>query len=336
VKTKSTSTAKPTYPGLAIDVDCELQPDVARERDEVHRDGVEWQGQYAEVHDSYRALGDGANDATLGDIKGSGRKLAALLVALVSSLVALRWRRFGLLPRIIPDMQRHVHKLAAEYEQAVQDAMDKAGQDALHGMPAGDSEAGRFQLRRIVEQELPCLAAKGRLAQAQSQLDSLRAAAVTPPNSKYCVISRPPTGNDLVDMILDRTAPPIPRPVYSSAFQQIREQNGLGAAELMPEHVETIQAIVDEMGIPVGGTGYRIKFRALRQSLVKKIGPLLERLPATADRNKCLADLRDYQVSDASVGSNERHVAGTVSPTDEPQFRAERKTYYPDQPPVIV
>jgi hypothetical protein len=284
--------AVPQTAGLAILWKFPLSPETAADVEAYHRDGIGWEQGDDELQASRVALVEGATDATLGDLIEHGREQEKIRRQLESVLVELRWRRFYLLPQLLPDAERAVADAKAGFEQVeaarMQEWIDRG---ALQGLPGGDTDTGRHQLRyKLNQNDLDVIAAKGRLNSAEGELESLRAVMLNAPRASQCKVEWEPTGNSLVESILSHVAEPTAEVALSFEAEPIRALVGLQGAPLLPEHVDTLHRIVETMGIPKGGTGFVTKMRGLPRHLAERVIPLLEKLPATHARNQAVRE----------------------------------------------
>jgi hypothetical protein len=290
---KAKRDAKPTDPSLLIDCEgVELSAENATAVDEYHRDCVEWEQQRDNLLAGRQALADGATEATLGDILEHGGEFETWKRNLEKERAALGWEKMDLLARLIPDFERAAANAKAELEKTEQEQCEKFA-DALLGMRAGDTPAGRIQLLHRVRKELPVMAAEGRRNQADVRLAAIKHNAFIPPTKKQCKIEWPLTSNAVFETLMGHVSPVIDEG-YSEAELAVLELTGLKNAPLLDETKKTVRAVVAALRIPAGGTGWVIKFRNLNQAVAAQIGPLLERLPATVARNAALTDLQNY------------------------------------------
>jgi hypothetical protein len=299
--------AMPQTPGLAIHCQIALSPETGPIVDEFHRECCEWEDRVIDLQGRRHALAKAAMTLTLEEIIVEGRKLDHDRQQLQNELVALRWERVDILPLLLPIARQAAIDAKTAYEATVEDEFQRfAAAGALDAMPGGQSPAGQHQLRHRVKQELCCLTAQGELNRAEAFLESMTNTGLVAPSAKQCRIEWESTGNSLVESILAQTAEAAAETGVSFEAMPIREAVGLQGAPLLPEHVDTLERIVSVLGIPKGGTGYVIKFRCLRPDLAQRIVPLVEKLPATAQRNNALRDLancaaKEYRTDGAAT-----------------------------------
>jgi hypothetical protein len=233
----------------------------------------------------------------------------------------LRWERFGLLPKLVPDAEAALADATAELEKVLAVKTDEyAASGVLDAIPGGNTELGRQHLRRkLLSDNLDVLAKKGRLNVAEGALASLRARVQVPPLMRDCVIVWAATENQLVEKILWQAAPPTDLWLnVSTAASPICTLVGLANAPLLREHVTLIEAIKKALQIPTGGSGYAVKFRGLAPRVAEQCKSLLQQLPATAGRNAALDDLRNFPKHADERDSSPREVPRTVYPDSRP------------------
>jgi len=185
----------PEWKGLRIDVKCELSAENAAAVDAFHADGSAFDRKVAALFGEREKLLAGAMDSTLRSLISDAARLNDTRRGLEDELTALRWRRFELLPRLLPEFSAEVTAAEAAYQKTIAEEtarFENAGA-GLDAMPAAHKhhEAAKRQLRQRVMQEVPCLAAFGRLNVARAQLEGATGQRHSVPSDRSCRIEWP-------------------------------------------------------------------------------------------------------------------------------------------------
>jgi hypothetical protein len=194
-KTSDQSKRLPKCNGLALDVHCQLADETAAAVDAYHADCCTFERKVSELFGKREKLLAGALDETLRNVIAGGAALNDARRKLEERLTGLRWQRFELLPKLLPEFEKELRASEAAHEKAIADQIAdfEAAGVGLAAMPAGNKHslaAGR-QLRHRAMQEVPCLAAFGRLNFAKCQLQGLQAQRHTVPSFDVCQIAWP-------------------------------------------------------------------------------------------------------------------------------------------------
>jgi hypothetical protein len=288
--------AVPQTRGLAVPWPIPYSPKTAAEVGAYHRDAVEWEERESDLKERHKAFAKDWLHLLGGDCVAAGRELDRLRHQLHKASKDLHWRRFHLLRRLRPDAEMARANAAAEFESVVAGKMqDAIARGALHGLPGGDTDKGRHQLRhKLLANDLDVIAAKGRLNAAEEMLRAVEHTAMVPPSAKACKVDWERTGNPVVDAILSQTETPTDEPTVSFEAAPIRELAGLQAAAILDEHAQVLEQIKECLGVPRGGLGRIIKMRGLGRDVAERVIPLLARLPETHARNKALSEAREW------------------------------------------
>lgn len=189
------------------------------------------------------------------------------------------------------------------------------------GLPGGDSDVGRHQLRvKLLANDFDVIAAKGRLTIAEDELATAKVNSLTPPSVKYLDRTVPQTGAELADLILRQELSPIGEPVLTEPAKTLRGVLGLNNAPLLAEHVDTLHGIQNAIGVADAGNGYNVgNFRRLTAAKGERVAELMAELPATESRNRAVQVCRESN-------RDERHSGGSKP----------RTTYIDDEPNQIA
>jgi hypothetical protein len=186
----------PQWKGLAIDVKCELTKENAAAVDCYHSNCCQFEADVATLFDQRETLLAGALDTTLRHLIAEGAALNESRRSLEDKLALLRWERVELLPELLPEFAAELKAAEAAHEKTIADEMARfeAAGAGLAAMPAAHkhSKGAERQLRHRVMQEVPCMAAFGRLQTARHQIAALEGQRHSVPSESSCLIIWPP------------------------------------------------------------------------------------------------------------------------------------------------
>lgn len=299
-KTKLTEAPDvPKYSGLAIPVECELDQKTQSEHDGYLADCCEFEKRVEALHASRGRLLDGALDQPLRATLNAAGKLNEDRAALEVELCQLRWRKFSLLPRLVPGFKQALADAGAEHNRIVGEVradFESMGITA-RAMQAGEHNppAAERQLEHRIRQEQPVLSAKAAVNGAQVALRVLESQLGNVPRSDSCAISwqGAPAGIGLEIACLvklDGAAPTISAPLeFSEQGRRIVREVGLDQAALLPEHIATIREL--DGALPAG-TNWRPPLRHASGKVLQEVRRLLRELPATREVHNYLENTR--------------------------------------------
>jgi hypothetical protein len=184
---------EPTYSGLAIanaelaadDRDCDVQ--------KFHAACLKFEHRINKFHADGRKWYDGRLDRTLRESLDQATRLERTKAALETDLTELRWERFSLLPRLLPDFEAADRESEEDQERAIVDETARlelvgAGLSSMRAWGVNPPAAAQ-QLRHLVLQSERIRAFVARCAEVRSALNGLRAQLGNPPNGESCVVS---------------------------------------------------------------------------------------------------------------------------------------------------
>jgi hypothetical protein len=286
----------PTFPGLLIYVDCELDDKTQRAVDDYHADCLKFQRRATGLHESRGRLLNGALDEKLRVTLDAAQKLNDDRATLERELAGLRWRRFALLPRLVPSFRQASTDADAGHDAAMATERQIFADCGVtvDSMPAAGvfPEAAERQLVALLREELGPLAAKSVQLRASTALRVLLAQIGSPPTLDVCKITwqGAPAGilSDVARMAgLDSAKPTVQTlPPFSARAGRIMRETGLTDRPLLPAHVNIISDIDRELP---AGEQYR-PLATCPAGKLKAVRELLQKLPQTRAIKSFLSD----------------------------------------------
>jgi len=197
IKKKNVAQPSPKFAGLALPR-ClgPLSKPNAKAVAEYHKSAIAFDKRLAELNDRLGALMDQAPQLTLTKIAEIGEELRAEKIKIYEELVALRWRRFEILPGLVPDFEQAAQAAKQNHERGFELA---AKRFAAEGVTAESMRAGGYggtaeiQFRNRLAQEVEVLKMIVPMRSAESGLRAVLAHAGSAPR-KFQVPWPEPTG----------------------------------------------------------------------------------------------------------------------------------------------
>jgi len=286
IRKRSTPSPLPQFAGLALPV-ClgPLSKQNAKSVAEFHKSAIAFDKRLAELNGRYAALVEQSPDLTLTKIKEIGQELAAEKRVICEELVALRWRRFEILPKLVQNFEAAAKAAQENHERGFELAAKRFAAEGVtaESMPAGGyNDAATIQYRHRLAQEVEVLKTIVPMRNAESGLRAVLAGAGSAPR-RFEVKWPEPTG-EFGEYVfgIARLGQGDGSEIASNVITLMIEL-GFQNSILPEQHQQTIEALAQQLN-PAGGFARPIEdCLSLRSKGFQQVREQVEGLPQTKE-----------------------------------------------------
>jgi hypothetical protein len=279
-------------PGLTLAVDFELDGDVQSELDAYHDDcrklDARVHGSHG-LHDDRARLLAAAATTTVGALQKAGPELVKRKASLEAEIADLRWRKFSLIPLLLPFAKQAAQEAERQYEQAIAAEIDSLAEvgitpETMDAGKLGNFEAANIQLRHRAtncEAVLVMQCAKNEAATAVIVLE----AQFNCPTPAQCVIRwEALTGfaAKIAELAGVVGSQPMQIPIRTQKAGRVAAELGFNGAALLPSHCDLLESIGELLP-----EGHR-PLSLVTTNKLDKVRGLVGKLPPTAEVKRFL------------------------------------------------
>lgn len=299
---KSKSPGPPRYHGVAIPA-CPgpLSKANVKAVSDYHQAGRKFDAELAELLDRHAAMMEQGPGMKLRDIRKLGDELVEERDRLLDVLIDLRWRRFAIIPKLVPDFEKAAAAYKLANEQGFILAADRFAKEGItaRSMPSGGTNlrAAEVQFRRRLELEVEVLRTVIPMKDSKDALQSIQSEVMAIPRWSQTFIKWPAPSGEFSDLIATaaRLDQSYPMPSESAAFKYVADELGFSNSPLMRPVRDAISGLVDSCKV-VPGSSRPISGACRKMRDPSHVLNAVVKLPRTREISKLLQHLKSSDV----------------------------------------